>query len=155
MRMDRIERSLNSNIKSGADAEACRFRFKTVDASEIDQDRHGFAGAVAAWSAVVLGGMFEAGDRGRRFERGLGLSVSEREADRVVKFKLAHDAAVVTLRDAGKAEHDARVEQTHTQHRVHRAAQRRQRAVEDAKTPPPNRPRTLAERMSELAGRLS
>lgn len=106
-------------------------------------------------SARAKEAIFEAFDRAKRFERGLGLSVSEREADQVAEFKLAHDAAQATLRDAGKAEHDARVEQTHTQHRVHRAAQRRQRAFEDTKTPPPNRPRTLGERMSELAARLS
>ncbi len=98
--------------------------------------------------------MFEALDRAKRFERGLGLSVSSHEANRVVEFKAAHDAAVATVRDASEAVHDARVAQTHTQHRVHRVAQQRQRAVEDAKTPPPNPRLTLAERMSELAGRL-
>ena len=54
MRMDRIERSLRSDIKSGAAAEVCRFRFKTLDASEIDQDRHGFACVVAGWAAAEL-----------------------------------------------------------------------------------------------------
>ena len=106
-------------------------------------------------SARAKEAVFEARDRGLRFQRGLGHQVTRHEADQVVKFKAAHDAAVVTLRDVGKAEHDARVEQTHTQHRVHRAAQQRQRRLEDAKTPPPNRPRTLGERMSELAARLS
>ncbi len=54
MRMDRIGRSVNSDIKSGAAADACRFRFKALAANEIDRDRHGFAGVVAGWAAAEL-----------------------------------------------------------------------------------------------------
>ena len=56
MNRDRIERSLDAEIKSGADAEACRFRFKAVANSEVDEHRDGFAVAVAAWATVELGG---------------------------------------------------------------------------------------------------
>ncbi len=55
MRMNRIERSLASDIKSGAAADACRFRFKALAANEIDRDRHGFACVVAGWAAAELG----------------------------------------------------------------------------------------------------
>jgi len=55
MRMDRIGRSLASDIKSGAAADTCRFRFKALAANEIDRDRHGFACVVAGWAAAELG----------------------------------------------------------------------------------------------------
>ena len=128
--------------------------FTTEERADLDRAETQLAEALRL-SARSKEAMFEARDRGLRFQRGLSLSVSSAEADQVVKFKAAHDAAVVTLEDAGKAEHDARVEQTNTQHRAHRAAQQRQRAAEDTKTPPPNRPKTLTERMSGIAGRLA
>lgn len=54
--MNKIRRSLDAEIKAGTAAEACRFRFKAVADSEVDEHRHGFALAVAAWATVDLGG---------------------------------------------------------------------------------------------------
>ena len=57
MRMNRIERSLASDMKAGSAADACKFRFVTVPESEFDADRHGFAQVLAASAASDLGGM--------------------------------------------------------------------------------------------------
>jgi len=56
MNMNRIQRSLDAEIKSGAAADGCRFRFKAVADSEVHEHRHGFALVVAAWATVELGG---------------------------------------------------------------------------------------------------
>ena len=54
--MDRkIRPSLDADIKAGAAADECRFRFKEVDESEVDEHRHSFALALAAWATVELG----------------------------------------------------------------------------------------------------
>ena len=128
--------------------------FTTQERAELDRAETRLA-EVLRLKDRAKEAMFEALDRAKRFERGLGLSVSSHEADRVFEFKAAYIAAVATVRDTREAEHEARVEQTHTQHRAHRAAQQRQRAAEEAENPPPNRRKTLTERMSELAGRLA
>lgn len=52
----KIRSSLDAGIKAGAAADGCRYRFKAIDRSEVDEHRLDFALAVAAWATVELGG---------------------------------------------------------------------------------------------------
>ena len=53
---DKVRRSLAANIKSGAAADGCRYRFAEVPEREVGEHRRGFALAVAAWATAELGG---------------------------------------------------------------------------------------------------